>query len=380
MLMLISCRTSHITKTEDKLTRKEKERVKSAFLYDTLNKIIINPPYLSENTSTQIKPNYKTITTYYATDRNLVFNNGRPNYGTERSKVSYGSCQVSLPINHELGKVESPAYHRFEFKENPSFHIVVLNIMSKEKSVFFNDMSNKNDNKENSAIIYVHGYNTSFSESAQRTAQLSYDLGFEGTPIFYSWPSQEVMYKYSIDEDNSEWSTANFRDFLVELLTKSKFQNIYLLAHSMGNRVVTNAIRDISNDKNVKLEKLKELFLVAPDIDSDLFKQSIVPSILQTKIPVTLYTSSKDKALFVSKVFNGNRRVGDSSKSIFVMPGIETVDVSNVDESIVGHTYFANNRPVVTDIQLIIKNKLRATKRNLLNRSYNKNVYWEFRP
>ena len=34
------------------------------------------------------------------------------------------------------------------------------------------------------AFVFVHGYNVLFEDAVYRTAQLAYDLGFEGAPIF----------------------------------------------------------------------------------------------------------------------------------------------------------------------------------------------------
>ena len=35
----------------------------------------------------------------------------------------------------------------------------------------------------------------------RRTAQIAYDLKFEGAPIVYSWPSQEGLLSYTVDEN-----------------------------------------------------------------------------------------------------------------------------------------------------------------------------------
>jgi esterase/lipase superfamily enzyme len=42
-------------------------------------------------------------------------------------------------------------------------------------------------------ISYMNGYNVTFADAARRTAQIAYDLRFEGDPAFFSWPSQGDM-------------------------------------------------------------------------------------------------------------------------------------------------------------------------------------------
>lgn len=40
------------------------------------------------------------------------------------------------------------------------------------------------------AFVFVHGFNVPFHEAAKRTAQMAFDMHFEGLPILYSWPSR----------------------------------------------------------------------------------------------------------------------------------------------------------------------------------------------
>lgn len=77
------------------------------------------------------------------------------------------------------------------------------------------------------AFIFVHGYNVTFEDAAKRTAQISYDLAFDGAPIFYSWPSQRLPTPLGYtDEQNSEWSQANLRSFLSDFFTQSDAQDV----------------------------------------------------------------------------------------------------------------------------------------------------------
>ena len=38
------------------------------------------------------------------------------------------------------------------------------------------------------AVVFVHGYNTAFDYAVYRTAQIAYDLKFDGVPFLFSWP------------------------------------------------------------------------------------------------------------------------------------------------------------------------------------------------
>ncbi|WP_429550866.1 alpha/beta hydrolase [Paraburkholderia sp. MM5477-R1] len=38
--------------------------------------------------------------------------------------------------------------------------------------------------------LFIRGFKVGFVDAARRTAQMAYDLGFDGAPVFFSWPSQ----------------------------------------------------------------------------------------------------------------------------------------------------------------------------------------------
>jgi esterase/lipase superfamily enzyme len=109
-----------------------------------------------------------------------------------------------------------------------------------------------------------------------------------------------------------------------------------------------------------------KLFLAAPDIDADTFKDEIAPRILTADLPtthVTLYASSKDEALLASKKFHGYPRAGDAGDLQFILAGLEYIDASSVDTGFLGHSYYGDNRSVIADIHYLIDGHLRACKR-----------------
>src|SRR5262245_28654371 len=118
----------------------------------------------------------------------------------------------------------------------------------------------------------IHGYNVTFEDAARRTAQIAYDLGFSGAPVFYSWLSQGTVTSYTIDESNIEWTQASLRIFLEDFFARSTAHNVYLIAHSMGNRALTHAVSSLLNENPTLKNHLRELILAAPDIDAEVFK------------------------------------------------------------------------------------------------------------
>jgi len=325
---------------------------------------------------------HAVVRVFYATDRGQT-SSSKPAevYGTDRAEVTYGTCEVGIPRDHRMGELESPSIWRLEFRQDPEKHVVLLNVSAQGRDKYFSELGARiRASSKKKALIFVHGYNVTFEDAARRTAQISYDLGFDGAPVFYSWPSQGTVAGYPVDETNIEWSQTNLRRFLDDFVARTDAEHIYLIAHSMGNRALTRAFGSLMAERPTLRERFRELILTAPDIDAEVFKRDIAPQIIGTKPSVTLYASSEDNALRVSKAFHGYPRAGDAGFGLVVVPGIETVDATDVDTSFLGHSYFAETRSVLADMFYLIGDGKRADHRFALRPiEASAGRYWVFK-
>ncbi len=325
---------------------------------------------------------YSVVKVHYATDRNRTGLGDFTNfYGAGRSEVSYGICEVSIPRDHRMGQLEAPSMLRLEFREDPNKHVVLRTITEQDQSDFFAAIKNRvNASKGKKAFLFVHGFNVEFHEAARRTAQMAYDLGFDGAPIFYSWPSQGTYSGYPQDEANVLWTQNNIKAFVKDFVSRSNAQNIYLIAHSMGSRGLTRAVAElVSEDPSLK-KRFREILLAAPDIDADIFRRDIAPKIIDATHNVTLYASTADRALQASKRFHGQARAGDAGENLIVMKGIDTIDATSVSSSFLGHAYFAEARSILSDIFSIIHYGHRPSQRLALRAIDGaQGRYWAFK-
>jgi len=301
-------------------------------------------------------------------------------YGNDRGEVKVGTCDVSIPKYHEAGVVERPSILRLDFKEDPRKHVVLLDVQEEEPDDFYAALKAKvGSSPQREAFVFVHGYNVTFEDAARRTAQLAYDLKFDGPPIFFSWPSQGGLLQYAVDETNVAWTVPHLRDFLASVTRRSGAKSVHLIAHSMGNRALTSALLALAADMKSEAPMFREVVLTAPDIDADVFKRDIAPFITRTARRVTLYASSNDEALALSKRLHGYARAGDSGSELVVVEGIDTIDVSNVDTSLVGHSYYGSNDTVLADLFYILTEPKPARQRHWLEPvSLGQSVYWVF--
>lgn len=226
-------------------------------------------------------------------------------------------------------------------------------------------------------LLFVHGFNVGFDAAIIRTAQLGLDLPFNGALCCYSWPSQGGISNYSADERANALSVPPFRDFLAGLIQGVPAETrIHILVHSMGNRLVMQSLRELSETPG-PIKPIDNLVLCAPDVGLRDFSEWI-PGARQLARRVTLYVGDSDTALIASKALHGEQRVGDALPPV-IYPGVETVDCSPVEMSFMGHSYYGGNVEVLCDLFSLLKEDHPASKRDwLASQETPAGPFWRF--
>ena len=102
----------------------------------------------------------------------------------------------------------------------------------------------------------------------------------------------------------------------------------------------------------------------------------MIPAIRPSADRITLYASSKDRAIDISNDLHGYPRAGESGEHLVVMDGLDTIDASQVDTDLLGHTYFAQTRVLLSDLYLLLQHGQPPAERNLLERQKDTLTYW----
>lgn len=301
---------------------------------------------------------YVTVDVFFATDRKFQnVRNVYQRFGDERSEsdgLSYGVCQVSIPEGHRIGQIESPIF-KLHFLEDPGRHVVLSAIENQSCETFFQSVSGvvrKSSNRD--AFVFIHGYNVTFGEAVRRTAQIAFDLGFQGAPVCYSWPSSGAFSKYMADEAAVEWTTPHLSEFLKNLVSDTGANTVHLIAHSMGNRALARALESVDENVFHSTCRLRQIILAAPDIDRGVFIQ-VSGRISGLGERTTLYASSNDLPLAISQQFHAYPRAGEGGDNVLLVQGVDTVDASSVPSGFLGHSYYAGTRTVLTDLYELVK-------------------------
>lgn len=326
--------------------------------------------------------NAALVKVYYATDRSrMPGDDGKPSFGGERSeKLTYGACTVAIPREGRKGDPERTRLWRLVFDDKIKDEAKLVETTATDFGVFLKDLSARvGESRGEKALFFIHGYNVTFEEAAIRTAQLSYDLNFDGASAFFSWPSKGGVLDYFADENTIEWAMPHIKSFLDDFLTKTGAENVYLIAHSMGNRGFARALAALLTEKPSAAGKIKEIILAAPDVDTDVFRRDIAPALAASKKPVTLYSANEDLALSISRKIHAFSRAGGAGEGPLIAKGIETIDVNSVDSGLLHHSYVFEDRRVMTDLFYIINMSIRADYRAGLYRVETPaGKYWKF--
>jgi esterase/lipase superfamily enzyme len=276
-------------------------------------------------------------------------------YGKARGDLQYGYLDVTIPQVHQEAELETqPRWTELflDASEARRRYVLLEKITPLAKDPFLRALQLQvKASPSKDVFIFVHGFNNTFEDAARRAAQLAYDLDFDGTPLLYSWPSQGSTTAYAVDEAAVGISGRKMAEFLENVVDQSGAAHIHILAHSMGNRALLEALQTYLAKRAP--EKRQHIFgqivFTAPDVDRDYFVDAIEP-LRSAADRITLYASNNDYALRSSQFLHGAPRAGTAGDVIIRLAGLDTIDMSGVPADTLGHTYFAANAGAIFDI------------------------------
>ncbi len=276
--------------------------------------------------------------------------------GERGSKVSFLEVDVSIPPEgaRQMGEVQWPK----RVPGNPATDFVTTRLTDMTRpqaEKWFNTQVRKTPGRQ--ALVFVHGYNQRFDDAVFRFAQIVNDSGADVAPVLFTWPSRGSLLAYGYDRESTSYSRDALERLLTFMANDPNVSEVSILAHSMGNVVTLEALRQMAIRNGRIMPKIKNVMLAAPDVDVDVFR-SVFNEIGDKRPNFTMFVSQDDKALKVSKrVWGGVPRVGqvdpyqEPYRSEFERNGITVVDLTKL-ESVdpLNHGKFAASPLVVQSI------------------------------
>lgn len=233
--------------------------------------------------------------------------------------------------------------------------------------------------------LYVHGYRVEFDNPVLVTSELWHFLGYQGAFIAYSWPSTPSRWAYSADLETVDYTARHLRQFIQYLAKETDARRIHIIGYSAGTRVVINALWDLALMHNVDNDeqmaeryRIGQVLLLASDYDRDVFLGSILDRLLDIPDRVTVYRSSTDKALGVSRFVLNRKRLGelldnegiaeDDIKVLKPNQELHFINVTDAENAKAGkgHNYFRQSPWVSSDVLTTLRYNLSPEERGLI--------------
>ena len=296
-------------------------------------------------------------------------------YGGSRGKLEVGFCTVSFqPIWGLEDIAETIPFYI------PDEKIEVVRIHEASVAELESEIKQLSAAENGNLVVYIHGYNIDFEKSCRRGALLQRALGLEDRLLLFSWPADGSMLKYTWDEADLVWSVPHIARFLEQIATTTGDGKVDVVAHSLGARGIVQALVRLSY-RNSDRRILNELVLIAPDIDTDIFRQELDQ--LQSLVNrITVYVSENDKALKLSQEVHGYPRLGQAGENLAIFDQVESIDISAIGtRRFSGHIYHLFNPEVIDDLTELLKTGKSAAKRSQLQPASRDSLsYWLLQP
>jgi esterase/lipase superfamily enzyme len=204
-------------------------------------------------------------------------------------------------------------------------------------------------------LIFVHGYNTRFEEAVYRFAQIVHDARINVAPVLFTWPSGGNLTDYVYDRDSALYSRDALEAVLQALVNDPSVDSVTILAHSMGNYLVLESLRQMAIRDRGLSPKIRDVMMAAPDIDIDVFRRQIAEIDAGPRPAYfTLFVSRDDRALGISSFLaRDSTRLGaldpteEPYRSILEKGRVQVVDLTKIDSTdFTNHSKFASGEVV----------------------------------
>ena len=171
-------------------------------------------------------------------------------FGGERSQsVNYATLTVAVPPTHVPGKIEWPS----RAPGNPMTDFVVRDgsYLDGERGFVktLNAQLAMRPPGRRKVLVFIHGYNTTFPEGLYRFTQIVDDANAPAVPVLFTWASRGHLTDY-VYNFNSATAARDELEHTLRLVFASNADEINILAHSMGNWVTVEALRQIKISAN----------------------------------------------------------------------------------------------------------------------------------
>jgi esterase/lipase superfamily enzyme len=113
-------------------------------------------------------------------------------------------------------------------------------------------------------LVFIHGFNSRFEDAVFRFAQIVHDANAPVVPILFTWPSRGSVLAYGYDRESTAYSRNALESLLKTISRDPAVGEISILAHSMGNSLALETLRQMAIRDGRVAPKIRNVLLAAP--------------------------------------------------------------------------------------------------------------------
>ncbi len=252
---------------------------------------------------------------FYATNREFESKDGplEESFGNRRKeKLTFGMFDTSIEPTLGIGMIVNPT----DWFQNEEIQLKQVHLLS--ESEFLNYVREQVFASRNrSLLISINGFRERFPSALRKTAFLIHVLDIDTPVLVFDWPGDQgsTPRGYRRARRIAGESGIELARTLELIIGQVRPDRLWLVANSMGGEVVVHAFSMLHRqadmaDPDIEIE---HVIFTAPDVDSAAFEDKFKSEIKALAGNLTVYVSSNDRALLMSRVINRERRLGEST-------------------------------------------------------------------
>ncbi len=275
--------------------------------------------------------------------------------GARGSALSFANIRVSIPpaSARQVGEVQWP--QRTPGDPTKEFVTTKADVIDRTRALAWYHRAVRTVPKRR-VLVFIHGFNNRFEDAVLRFAQIVHDADAPAVPVLFTWPSRGSVLAYGYDRESTTYSRNALESVLRDLSQDPAVGEISILAHSMGNSLALETLRQMAIRDGRVAPKIRNVLLAAPDVDVDLAREAIIDMGPKERRPsFTLFVSQDDKALAFSKgIWGGGARLGainpdaEPYRTDLAHSGVNVVDLTKLRAGdSLNHGKFAQSPEIV---------------------------------
>jgi esterase/lipase superfamily enzyme len=234
-------------------------------------------------------------------------------FGSERGEtLSFGSFDTRFEPTLGVGMLIDPS----DWFLNDA--IQIENVRSLEHAALVEQLREQvQASAHRSLLVVVHGFRERFPSALNKTAFLAHVLDIDTPVLVFDWPGDQgsSLRGYRRARSVAQASGAELAAAVKLIVQDVQPERLWLMANSMGAQVVVDAFHVLYQDADFadSPTEIEEVVLTAADVRHEEFNNQFKQQIKALATNVTVYVSSNDRALLVSRLINRGLRLGEST-------------------------------------------------------------------